>query len=90
MAELRVTCTNRIDPGTLHEHITHIGGSGWKKTRQDAVREIEGGTNVFYVIDPKNSKRADVRVFTLNGTKYLRTSPDNDKNDNLLVLPKCP
>jgi len=43
------------------------------------------------VIDPRNGKRADVRVIRPAGREaYVRTYADGDWNDNLLSLNQCP
>lgn len=91
MAEVQVTCITKPDSQSSHEHITHIGGAGWKLTREAAIQSIDAKTHTFYVIDPGNSKRSDVAVVRPAGRDpYLRTRADGDWNDNLLSLPQCP
>ena len=84
MADLQVTCVDKSGP--THEHITQIGGAGWKKTRETAVAEIKSRTNSFYVVDSSNGKRAVVEIYK---EIYLRTKADGDWKDNLLSLGKC-
>ena len=84
MASLQVTCVEKSGP--THEHITQIGGSGWRKSRETAVAEIKYGTNIFYVVDPYNGKVAIVEIYK---EIYLRTRADGDWKDNLLSLGKC-
>jgi len=89
MARQRVTCINKrgshYDP---HERISHIGGDGWKLTEDDAIRAIENYTSSFYTL--VNGKEADVVVATHKGRKYLKTTADDYRPDNLLSLPECP
>jgi uncharacterized protein DUF3892 len=89
MADLRVTCITKPDRQSSHEHITHLGGNGWKWTREEVIYSIEQRTNTFYVRE--GGKRSEVGVINPGGgrTKYLRTHADGQWNDNLLALPEC-
>jgi Protein of unknown function (DUF3892) len=88
MPDVQVTCINKQPRQDPHEGITHLGGTGWRWTRQEVIESIEAGTNSFYTF--VGSKRADVAVVHgLNG-KYVRTRADGQYNDNLLALPECP
>lgn len=88
MADAQVTCITKPDRNSKHEAITHLGGQGWKWTRQQVIASIEDKTNTFYT--RVNGKRADVGVVTGSNGKYLRTYADGVWNDNLLALPECP
>ena len=91
MADAQITCITKPHPQSPHEHITHVGGAGWKWTREKVIQSIDDKTNTFYVIDPKNQKRAYVGVVRSAGKPaYLRTHADGDWNDNLLSLNQCP
>ena len=91
MADARVTCITKPQPLSTVEHITHLGGSNWKWSRDQVIASIEAGSNTFYVIDLRNNRRANVRVVRpLGRLPYVRTSPDGDFYDNLLSLPQCP
>jgi len=87
MADVQVTCINKKDRSSSHEHITHLGGSGWKWTRADVIASIEGRTNTFFT--KVNGVRADVGVVDGPTGKYVRTYADGKWNDNLLALPEC-
>lgn len=91
MADVQVTCITKPDVFNSHEHITHIGGVGWKWQREDVVRSIETKSNTFYVIDPVNGKRAYVGVVRPKDgrTPYLQTYADGLWTNNLLSLPQC-
>jgi hypothetical protein len=88
MARLQVTCIRKkgdhYDP---HERIQGIGGSGWYKAESDAIAEIEAGTNSFFV--SVSVHNTDVIIASHNGRKYLKTTADGYRPDNLLALPEC-
>lgn len=87
MADVRVTCVNKQPRFNPHEGITHLGGNGWRWTRQQVIDSIKAGTNTFYTLE--GGKRAEVGI--VNGTNgpYLRTHADGQWNDNLLSLMEC-
>lgn len=87
MSDVKVLCINKQDRDSTHEGITHLGGAGWKWTRQEVITSIENKTNTFYT--HTNGNRAEIGV--VNGTygKYLRTYANGTWNDNLLSLPEC-
>lgn len=90
MPEIQVTCIRKSDPSRSHEHITHLGGQGWKWPVAQVVRSIEAGDNTFFVIDPRTRKRSELMVVKPEGKKpHVRTHADGTPNDNLLALPPC-
>ncbi len=79
---------NRIDP---HGHISHVGGKangGWRITEEEAIAYIENGEWSFFTHE--GGKTAQVIVAKHNGNKYLKTTADGLRPDNLLALPDCP
>jgi Protein of unknown function (DUF3892) len=91
MADVRVMCIIKPNPQSPHEHITHVGGSGWLWTREEVILSIDAGTNSFYVADDRTHRRSEVGVVRSAGhPAYLRTYADGVWNDNLLALPQCP
>jgi hypothetical protein len=93
MADVQVACISKPHPQSLHEHITHVGNPAmkWRWTREQVIASIEAQTNTFFVIDPRNGRRANVGVVRPPGrAPYLRTYADGDWNDNLLSLNQCP
>jgi len=92
MADVQVTCITKPAVFSSHEHITHIGGVGWRWTREDVIRSIEAKTNTFYVIDPATGARAYVGVVRPADQRsaYIQTYSDGVWRDNLLSLPQCP
>lgn len=85
MAEVQVRCVNKV--GSSHEHITHLGGEGWRWTVTQVVQAIENGTNTFFT--NVNGRRAIVGVVQGARGKSVRTHADGIWNDNLLALPAC-
>ena len=61
-------------------------------TQLQCIQSIDRG-NHFFVVDA-NGDQADVRVhihfppWSLQGTRYIATNPDNTRADNLLYLPE--
>lgn len=88
MADSRVTCINKQPRNDPYEGITHLGGPGWKWTRQKVIESIEAGTNTFFTMT--NGQRANIGVVDGPNGKYVRTYANNKWNDNLLSLPECP
>jgi len=92
MNEFQVTCINKPERASTHEHITHIGNmtDGWKLTRDEAIRRIESRSEAFYTIDKLSGARVYVGVVhPTHGHAYLRTYADGSWNDNLLALAEC-
>jgi hypothetical protein len=93
MADVRVTCINKQDRASSHEHITHLGNptSGWRWTREQVIASIDAGSNTFFTIDPITGRRADIRVVRIAGrSPYVQTFADGIWTDNLLQLTECP
>jgi hypothetical protein len=87
MADLQVRCINKQPRQNPHEGITHLGGDGWKWTREDVVKSIDAKTNTFFTLVA--GTRANVGVVEGPNGKYVRTHADGQWNDNLLALPEC-
>ncbi|MCB0124903.1 MAG: DUF3892 domain-containing protein [Caldilineaceae bacterium] len=87
MADVRVTCINKLPRNNPYEGITHLGGYNWKWTRQDVIRSIQDKSNTFYTL--VNGNRGDIGVVNGPNGPYLRTYADGAWNDNLLSLPEC-
>ncbi len=88
MADAQVTCINKQPRMDTHEGITHLGGPGWRWTRQQVIDSIKAKTNTFYTL--VNGKRANVAVVEGSNGPYVRTYADGQWNDNLLALTECP
>ena len=92
MAEYHVTCINKPEHLSSHEHITHIGNLAerWRVTREAAIHQIENKISQFYTIDRTTGKRCYVGVVREVGKNpYLRTHADGKWNDNLLAQAEC-
>lgn len=91
MGDYQVTCINKPNRNSTHEHITHIGNvlNNWRMTREDAISRIDAKKDSFYTLD-RLGKRANVSVVRpSSGLPYLRTYADGVWNDNLLALDEC-
>lgn len=87
--EKQITCITRRDRTNPHERISHVGGSGWKYTLDQAIGYVENGTYRFWT--QGGGKSVWVVVATAaSGHKYLKTEADGVQPDNLLALPACP
>jgi hypothetical protein len=85
----QITCINKDDRQNPYQRITHVGGTGWKMTQQDAIRAIENRQRSFYV--SSGGRAVNVIVATSQyGNKYLKTEADSSEPNNLLSLPECP
>ena len=95
MSDFQVTCINKPNRMSPHEHITHIGNSivadKWRMTREEAIRRINSKQDVFYTVDRYSGRRVYIGVVSVSATKsaYLRTHADGKWNDNLLALDDC-
>lgn len=93
MKEFEVTCINKPNRSSTHEHITHIGNlvGQWRLSREVAIQRIESKQEAFYTVDRSAGKRMYIGVVRGDGNKapYLRTHADGKWNDNLLALAEC-
>ena len=92
MPEHLVTCINKPNRESRHEHITHIGNlvNEWRLTREEAIRRIDAKTEAFYTIDRTTGAKIYIGVVREVGKNpYLRTHADGKWNDNLLALAEC-
>jgi len=87
MADVQVTCINKLPRNNTHEGITHLGSVNWKWTRAEVIDSIKAKTNTFYT--RVGGKRADVGVVEGPHGEYVRTYADGVWNDNLLALDEC-
>jgi hypothetical protein len=88
----RVTCINKIDRRDPNERITHVGGgtlaTAWKWTLDEAIAFIDRGGMLYVEEDGKQTE-----VFSRegpSGKRYLTTTRDDTKENNLLSLRECP
>lgn len=87
MADVQVTCVNKQPRQNPYEGITHLGGSGWRSTRQEIINSINARISTYYTF--VNGNRSNIGVVNGPSGPYLRTYADGDWNDNLLSLPEC-
>ncbi len=82
----QITCIIR-DGSDPDRRIDSVGGSGWTKSEDAVIEEIENGTESYFV--DVNGNEVEVEVADREGTKYLRTDADETTENNLLSLPDC-
>lgn len=93
MSDVLVTCINKSNTNSSHEHITHLGNPAaqWRWSREQVIASIDAGTNTFYVVDARNGARATIGVVRQPGLPgYFRSYADGQWNNNLLSLAQCP
>lgn len=94
MASYQVVCITKPNPNSSHEHITDIGyyESSLKPnvniSVKEVIRRIEAKIDQFYVETGKD--KAYVTVVRIEGhDPFIKTVPDDTKQDNLLKLEQC-
>lgn len=90
---VRIDCVNKSNRSDPRERIASVGGPNadgtrWKLTEDAAIVGIEAGKWAFYVERPAG-QLVDVIIATRLGRKYLKTTADGERPDNLLSLPEC-
>ena len=80
----RVTRTGKDQDGD----ITAMCGAWGRRSKADAIRDIENNTAAYFVQDAAG-RMADVHVVRGPTGKYLRTDPNSSCSDNLDNLPNC-
>ena len=93
MQEFEVNCVNVSETYPRREHVTHIGNfnTGWRMTKEVAIKRIESKQEAYYTVDKTTMKREYIGVRRDSGKEpYLRTYADGKWNNNLLALPDCP
>jgi hypothetical protein len=90
----RVRCITRAAGASPDELVARIGGTNsvgvnWRLSQAEAIAAIEAGRWEFYVEPPTGRTLEVIVARTDQGTKYLRTSGDEDEPTGLLALPDC-
>lgn len=91
MADRMITMIVKPHLHNSHERITHVGNplAGWLTTLEQAIDQIEGGAETFYVLDSKTGRRADVYVRKPYGrAPFLQSYMNGDWSNHLLRLPQ--
>jgi hypothetical protein len=91
MPRYRVACTEKQEK---HEHILSLGCYGpgntyHRFTEAEVIASLDSGTDSFYSERP-DGHVAEIIVETRDGEKYLKTTPDGERPNNLDWLPDCP
>ena len=95
MSHLRnkaTTCVTLVTGITKTEHpspyqrISHISGTGWRFTQEEAVQGILNEQYLFYIL--KGDKALEVTVGLYEDIVYLKTAADGPRPKHLLRLPE--
>lgn len=86
MAERRVKKSGKDKNGNITS-LCNSGESWSPKSKADAIKEIDEGTNKYYV--EEETPKVYVKVVTEGTSKYLRTTADKTSKNNLDNLPDC-
>ncbi len=92
-------CISKVHYNLEHTHIIKVkicpdngdtlgATSEWMRT--DVVNTIQNGKTFVTIVENGNNwkKGEDVRIVTVNGTKYIRTDANSKASDNLGNLPE--
>jgi hypothetical protein len=90
---IRVDCVVRTDRVSPHYRIRAIGGHSrdgepWRLSEEAAIVAIENERAAFWIEWPEGH-RLDVVIAQGLGKRYLKTEPDGESPDSLLLLPDC-
>jgi hypothetical protein len=93
MSTYQITCIDKPDVHSPHEHITHVGNPAWpqrKMSVMEVIRRIRIGLDTFYVQDRFGNRAV---VVVVDGSplrrEHIRTVADGKYTDNLLALNQC-
>lgn len=76
-----------VKPGgsqNTQTRITEVGGSGWSRLANDAIRDVLNDPKSYYV--QERGRSVWVGLGVRNEKYYLKTLPDGTPVDNLLSL----
>lgn len=88
----QITCVNKPNRDSSHEAIIDVGGiqsngTTFNITRESCYDHIQQGHKFHVRVGIYD---VNVIAYQINGAgKYIRTTPDATKRDNLLSLPPC-
>jgi Protein of unknown function (DUF3892) len=82
-----VTCITQTEHTSPYQRISHIGGTGWRFTQEQAVQGILNEQYVFYIL--KGGKAVALTIGLYEDIAYLKTAADGPQPNYLLRLPKC-
>ncbi|XXX77655.1 DUF3892 domain-containing protein [Sorangium sp. So ce134] len=92
---LRIRCIRKTDRTNAHERIRMVGGlnpdgTSWKKTQEDAIKDIKNRTCSYHVERPEGHRVNVIVARSALGHEYLKTEADGEQPNNLLSLHECP
>lgn len=87
--ELQVKCIVREKSDDPNSAIIEIGGFNWQYSLDEAFAHIKNKKYRFYVKDNENNVAYVKIVKQKDGSKHLRTTPDESMINNLESLRSC-
>lgn len=92
---ISIQCINKTNRQDVHDRIHSIGGTNadgtrWKLSQTQAIADVESGRYAFYVERPPGHRVNVIVERSRFGHKYLKTTADGERPDNLLALDECP
>ena len=93
MTSCQITCINKPNVHSAHEHITHVGNPSWpmKRLAVEVVIQRIKDKSVSYFVQDARGNRAMVQVVPASAGRreHIRTYADGTPTDNLLSLNQC-
>lgn len=89
MVDIEIGCIVRSGPKTDCTCITDVKSANGTKFSVRDVLYLIGKGDRFFVRDRRNNEIAFIIPAERSGRRYIRTRPDDDRNDNLLSLDDC-
>jgi hypothetical protein len=88
MADVQITCIDKIPGDDSYNGITRLGTSNRKWTRQQVIIWINAKEHTFHTM--KDGKRSDIQVYDdKQGPPLLQTYTGDKWTADLLALPEC-
>jgi hypothetical protein len=93
MVRREITCTTKVEGDhSSHPHIDSIQTThGVTGTLEEATKAILTDADEFYTVSPTTGAIAEVEAYLCDECQrdVLRSSPDDDADNNLRRLPDC-
>jgi hypothetical protein len=82
-----VTCITKTEHASPYQRISHIAGTGWRFTQEQAIQGIMNEQYLFYIV--KGEKAVKLTIGLYEDIVYLKTAADGLRPNHLLRLPEC-
>ena len=82
-----VTCITKTGQVSPYQRISHIGGTGWRFTQEEAIQGILNEQYLFYILEGEKAVRLTIGLH--KDVVYLKTIADGPHPNHLISLPEC-